>query len=359
MIAGGDERARLVVGTVVLAALGAAVIFVLAIWPRLSFGHGPVVEVAFRHVGALREGAPVIVAGRTVGTVASISLVAPGAVVPPHPLAGDGGALVRVRIAAGEGWRWAANAEVFISSKGVLGTRYLELGPPPDRADAARPIVAGTLVRGVDPPIIDRALQRTWDNLQLSRRFLDEVGPDAAALRAEVERLADTLAASEPAPGAFAELAARIRAVVAEARQLGATLAGAGADPAALAALADRAAAALARVRVAVDQLRVAAARTVDDLAAADARLGAAAPAATARIRAVLDDLDRQLGRAQAVAANVAGLLAVLARGEGSLARLGNDPEFPEDAKELGRILKRTPWRILGHQGQADTHPDP
>ncbi|HRC58655.1 MAG TPA: hypothetical protein PKU97_22185, partial [Kofleriaceae bacterium] len=35
-------------------------------------------------------------------------------------------------------------------------------------------------------------------------------------------------------------------------------------------------------------------------------------------------------------------------RREGSLGRLLADPEFPEDAKELGKILKRQPWRIFG-----------
>jgi hypothetical protein len=24
-----------------------------------------------------------------------------------------------------------------------------------------------------------------------------------------------------------------------------------------------------------------------------------------------------------------------------------NDPEFPEDAKELGKILKRQPWKVI------------
>ena len=88
-------------------------------------------------------------------------------------------------------------------------------------------------------------------------------------------------------------------------------------------------------------------------------QLATAAPAALARVRALLDDVDRQLARGQALLANTRGLLAILARGEGSLARLGSDPEFPEDAKELGRILKRTPWRIFGRTGRPDTHPDP
>ena len=70
-------------------------------------------------------------------------------------------------------------------------------------------------------------------------------------------------------------------------------------------------------------------------------------------------EAQRLVVKAPMVMANARGLLAILARGEGSLARLANDPEFPEDAKELGRILKRTPWRIIGHTGRPDTHPDP
>jgi hypothetical protein len=36
-----------------------------------------------------------------------------------------------------------------------------------------------------------------------------------------------------------------------------------------------------------------------------------------------------------------------IARGEGSLGRLLTDPEFPEDTKELGKIMKRQPWKIV------------
>ena len=59
--------------------------------------------------------------------------------------------------------------------------------------------------------------------------------------------------------------------------------------------------------------------------------------------------------RMRAAAAKIEPMLAVvdqinqrLARGEGTLGRLSRDPEFPEDAKELGKILKRQPWRIFG-----------
>jgi hypothetical protein len=55
-----------------------------------------------------------------------------------HPLAGEGGRSSRVRVGTAGRRRWAANAEVFMSSKGVLGTRYLELGPPPGGARRGR-----------------------------------------------------------------------------------------------------------------------------------------------------------------------------------------------------------------------------
>ena len=36
-----------------------------------------------------------------------------------------------------------------------------------------------------------------------------------------------------------------------------------------------------------------------------------------------------------------------LARGDGSIMKLMHDPEFPEEAKELGKIMKRQPWKII------------
>ena len=59
-------------------------------------------------------------------------------------------------------------------------------------------------------------------------------------------------------------------------------------------------------------------------------------------MRATIDKLEPLL-------AQVDALNASLARGEGSMMRLMHDPEFPEDAKELGKILKRHPWRVIDH----------
>jgi hypothetical protein len=58
-------------------------------------------------------------------------------------------------------------------------------------------------------------------------------------------------------------------------------------------------------------------------------------------VRGALDKVDPLL-------AMVREIIGRLERGEGSLGRLSRDPEFPEDTKELGKILKRQPWKILG-----------
>ena len=59
-----------------------------------------------------------------------------------------------------------------------------------------------------------------------------------------------------------------------------------------------------------------------------------------AKLRAAIDKIDPLLATAQDLAAR-------FARHEGTIGRLMHDPEFPEDAKELGKILKRRPWRVI------------
>ena len=58
------------------------------------------------------------------------------------------------------------------------------------------------------------------------------------------------------------------------------------------------------------------------------------------RVRAAIDKVDPLLAQVEALQQH-------FARGDGSILKLMHDPEFPEDAKELGKILKRQPWKII------------
>ena len=58
--------------------------------------------------------------------------------------------------------------------------------------------------------------------------------------------------------------------------------------------------------------------------------------------RAALDKLEPLLAGIDTVRQRITD-------GEGSLLRVIRDPEFPEDAKDIGKVIKRHPWRILDH----------
>jgi ABC-type transporter Mla subunit MlaD len=349
MIPGGEPRAQLRVGAAMLGSIAAAIVFVVAILPRIDLGSGVRAEVQFELGGALESGAPVIVAGRVVGKVESITLADADAVPPGHDLADTGGSIVHVRIDDDRRWMVPFDGDYFISSRGLLSGRYLEVGPPRSGQPPGRPIRANDQIRGVDPPSIDRALQRTWDNLVRSREFLEAVSPELEALRAQLRELSVTLAEIEPTPGAYARLAIEMIDLLGEAGELRRTLADAGASPAELAALGDRAGAVLDHARGAIARVRAAAELLVADLDRVAAQAGKTAPDAIARLRAALAEGDVILARADALLASTRALLAMIERGEGSMMKLSRDPEFPEDAKALGKMLKRSPWRIIGH----------
>lgn len=348
MIAGGEPGAQARVGAIMIGLILAGAVFVVAILPRLELGGGVRARVVFQHVGALKVGAPIIVAGHTVGRVEGIALVAAEGFPPGHDLAATGGSVVHIRVDDGRRWMLPVDGDYFISSKGVLSDRYLEVGPPRGGGAPGRPIAAGDEVRGVDPPSLDRALLRTWDNLERSRHFLEAVEPEVQVLRAALAELSTTLAAVEPTPGAYAALGVELATLWREARRLRATLAAAGATPAALRALARRAGATIDEARAAVARVRSAAAAVAADLDRVRGHADRVAPAAVARLRAVIDDGDRLLARVDRLLAGTRALVAMIDRGEGSMMKLSRDPEFPEDAKELGKILKRSPWRIIG-----------
>lgn len=349
MIPGGEPQVQLRVGAAMIGLILAAIVFVVAVLPRIDLGDGVRARVVFEHAGALREGAPVIVAGRTVGKVESITLAAASEFPPGHSLAATGGSVVHIRVDDDARWMVPVDGDFFISSKGLLSNRYLEIGPPRSGEPPGRPIRAGDEIRGVDPPSLDRALQRTWDNLQRSRAFLEAVAPELEALQAAVASLSATLTEVEPSPGAYARLGLELLDLLSEARTLRDTLAAAGANPSDLRALAGRATATLDHARAALARVRAAADRLTADLDRILAHTDRVAPDAIARLRAALAEADTLLARTDVLLANTRSLLAIIERGEGSLMKLSSDPEFPEDAKALGKMLKRSPWRVIGH----------
>jgi ABC-type transporter Mla subunit MlaD len=333
-----DEQLTRRVGAVSLALLAAAIAFFVFFYDRIEWGAHLRVRVYLHDTGGLREGAGFVVGGREIGKIESIALVPRGA---PGPLGGDEGVVATVAIDRDAAGGVAVGGDVFVASRGMLSARYLELGPAPENGV---PIRAGDELLARDPPSLDRVLQRTWDNLTMTRAFANDVRPETQALGAKLDELRATL--DGLAPGNT--LRADVDALVTEATHTWDDALGGRAGMDRLGEVADRARATLAQARRTLDVLdaRVTALRAgVDGLRArttGDHDVLARVSLAIDRIRAMIDKLDPLI-------AQIDALDAAIAAGQGSLLKLMHDPEFPEDAKELGKILKRKPWRVIGH----------
>ncbi|HTJ45738.1 MAG TPA: MlaD family protein [Kofleriaceae bacterium] len=331
----GQERRAEIWGGVVLVVLAAAVVFAIFFAGRIHIGRHVRAQVVFDQVAGLGEGAAVMVAGRKVGSVESISLEGKDVIA-------------YVRIDEGRRDMVPVNGDFFVSSRGVLSERYLEIGPPRDGGAPGRPIADGDRVQGSSPPTLDRAIQRTWDNLEVARAFASDVGPQARAFTTELRALAATIDELDPGVRGWGGLADQWSDAFDQAKTAWATIDQAGADPARLEQLADSAAGTIlaARKSLALVRARATLVASAFDRIRAHAATGGAG---LDRLRAALADFDRTAAKLDHALAQAQALADAFARGEGSIARLANDPEFPEDAKELGRILKNQPWRVVGH----------
>jgi hypothetical protein len=221
----------------------------------------------------------------------------------------------------------------------MLSTRFLELGPPPGPGPT---LADGDEFRGNDPPSLDRVLQRTWDNLGIARQFAAEVRPEAQALRAEIDKLQALLV--EIAPQIL--FRTEFSQLFDETKR---TYAALGGDPGVdrIRALAGEAESTIGQVRASIAKLRVSADMLDASLDVLRARLGGKGAEAIEHIELAIERVKAAIKKVDPLLASVEAIQQRIERGEGSLLKLARDPEFPEDAKELGKILKRKPWKLL------------
>lgn len=341
-----DERIARRVGVVVMALIAALAACVMLVdCSRLRPGID--VTIHYAHIGQLAEGADVQIAGRVVGKVSAVQLLPAAAVRDPkHPLHPAGGVAVHVRLQERyAGWAMT-DSDYFITAKGVIGEAYIEIGPGQVVRADRRGLRDGDQLRGADPARMDQVLVRSFQNATEFRRLLDDVAPAARELRDALERLSETLRAIEPEPGAYAALGAGIARFRLALDSLTAGWAAEGLGPGDLFALAeaagafaDRARAELALVGAALDRLRA-------DL---DRVRGSIPPGLADRLDRAIAGARQSVAKIDRIVATGQELAQRIERGQGTVGALLNDPEFIDDAKQLGKILKREPWRVIGH----------
>lgn len=331
-----DERIARRVGAIAMLVIAASITFIVFFLDRLELGSPTRIRVYFHHSAGLREKAPLVVAGVAIGEIESIETVPHGGT---NPLRGDVGSVAIIAIDEGEAWKVARGAEIFVSSRGMLSEKYLEVAPP--AGEPGPPVSEGTELLAADPPSLDTVLQRTWNNMLTYRLFVEQVGPELDLLRGEIDILRAQLA---PLPS-VAPVIDDTKQLVETATAIRDESLGGELGLGRLAAMITRARATLGETRAMIDVLTPRAAQLRAELARVSGRIET--QDAVARIEAVLARIRLAIDKVDPLLATVDDITSRIARGEGSLGRLMKDPEFPEDAKELGKILKRRPWRII------------
>jgi phospholipid/cholesterol/gamma-HCH transport system substrate-binding protein len=335
-----DERLTRRVGTIALALIAAAIAFFVFVKDRIELGSPIRIKVYFHHSAGLVAKSTLVVGGEAIGKVEAIENVPRGG---NNPLKGEIGTVAIVAIDGDEAWKVRADAVVFVSH-GPLSAKYLEIAPPRRDAEPGAPIADGAELLGIDPPMLDVVFNRAWRNMSSFRAFAEAVGPEVDALRAEIGKLRSTISSITPPAGALG-LYVEAKALVAEAERLYDVGLGGDFGVAAFRSLVAQARGTFAQLRVTLDKIQPLASRLDAEVTRIRGSVAAHDPvgrieATIARARAVLDQVEPLLAKVDDISGR-------LARGEGSLGLLMKDPEFPEDAKELGKILKRQPWKVI------------
>lgn len=345
-----DERLTRRVGTVVLLALLGVIVLLIGM-QRWSLRESFLATVYFEHVGPLREGAEVQVAGRIIGKVVAISLVpARRAASPDHPLAARDGVAVHLRLQERFAHMAPRNGTYFISAKGVLGERFLEIGAPPGNGPRERPLRAGDELRGVDAPHLDRTLWHSYLSLMITQSFLAEIAPQVKKLMRVVDELTITLEQLDAGPR-VAALTTSLGALREQARAALAPWQSAEMTWSDLVAATERARLTLVRTQVLVAEIRERAAVATGTLARIDRQIPADLGDRVAR---TLETLERAVERTQRTMATLGELVAMIERGQGTVGALLRDPELFDDAKGLGKFLKSNPWRVVAPPPRDD-----
>lgn len=302
------------------------------------------VTVYYSHLGGLSEGDKVQVAGREIGHITAISSVtATMAAGVEHPLYPEGGVAVHVAIDVERRYMTALNNEPFISAKGLFGQKYIELGPPPGNVERLRPLRAGDELRGVDPARVDRVLTRAYRNLRVAREFMVAIRPEWDELTLALGRLGLTLTRFEMLPAAVAAGRSLAR-MTDEARALRDTFGAAGVERSDIDHLVTELQATAERLDSAMTDVRA----RMSVLQREFTNLRARIPDdSLARFQHAIQRADGSLDKVQSLLTSAREIATFVRRGEGTIGAIWNDPEFPEHAKNLGKLIKRHPWQLI------------
>jgi phospholipid/cholesterol/gamma-HCH transport system substrate-binding protein len=327
------------VGLLILTAVVLLTGFIL-IMGGISFEPTFELIVGFDNPGGLQSGAPVKIAGVKVGKVTEI-------VFNPEPGKGDAAtdALVYAHITIEQRHRRNVhtNAQFYVTTQGVLGEQFLAIDPgSPDL-----PLIDDkTVVRGLDPPRLDKLIAESYDLLHTTVSALRDHKPQIGELFDDLHKtVKGTGTFFENNQGKLDKITTNVELMTDEgvvtlkkAREKYVE------NPR------------IDRILWNIDSLVATSARDVPILLTKGERtLDGTEKIVTTfsndaelnRIRAMLDDLATTTKTAKQIAGDAKVITSHIRRGRGSVGALVMDEQLFDDLQELARDLKHNPWKFF------------
>jgi len=346
MSAERDDRrlARRVGAGLLIFGLVAAVVTMLL--SGVTVAPGFILHVDFERIANLKAGAKVMMCGREVGEVVAVRLAPKGTFLQKKKASPDEPEEARLTLDLWVRWRYQKyihrNSEFFVNSAGLLGDQYLEVGAP--RGEPGPTVKWGEHVRGVDPPRIDRLLQKTYGSLQEVTTYLREIKPFTAEITAAVQHLREIQREAGIDQLRLEETRARIEATIDEGQAAWAAIQQGTNKGADLRALQEE----LGKIGDRLgDDLRLLG-RKLDVLMA---RLEGAkdiwSPERRQRIARAFATLRRVVDLAEKLARDGRAIVAMIERGEGNVGAFRQDKELWDDFHYVHKVLKDRPWSLI------------
>jgi phospholipid/cholesterol/gamma-HCH transport system substrate-binding protein len=338
------------VGALFLFSLALLATFVLVLGD-FSFSKGFEFYVEFDNAGGLKPGADVAIAGINVGTVEELRFIR----AEEEPKGPDDYAVaVRTKLRVDEKYSDAIreDSDLFITTRGVLGEPYIEIVT--NDFESAQ-IEEGAVLRGVDPPRMDLIVAKASELLTVLTELLDDPDIHAKDLLANTASLMKNLDHFVvDNRGDLDTTVDNVRDGSEEAKQLLAALNLAVEDGETLRATlrqarstARHANSIAARVDKDIDPV-------VDDVVVVAANARNVSESADrlvaqneAKIDEAIDNVHASTENLNQMSSDAQVLVTDVTEGKGTVGALISDREIYDDLKEMLRVIKQRPWKIV------------
>ncbi len=337
------------VGALVLFSLALLTAFVL-ILGDFSFNDGMEFHVQFDNAAGLKPGADVAIAGITVGSVSKLKFIRNENTVDTGMHAVAVQVTVRLNPLYQDSVR--VDSKFYITTRGLLGEPYIEIST---LSFDAKAVAAGDILRGVDPPRMEIIVGKASDLLDTLSEMLDTPSGDASELISATTLFMKNVGGmvGDNRDNIDASID-NLRLTTEQANQLLATLnttIGDGQDVRTIIADAKTASRSARNIAGKLDKeldpmladatATLSSARKIGDTA--ERILVEREP----QIASTVDNLHASSESVVRMTKDGEKLLTKVMAGEGTVGALLVEREIYEDMKELLRVIKQQPWKIL------------